>query len=85
MKLLTMAEFGLIARDHMLRLTPYERRRFLALMRTARGRPNKLGRSEREELADLVGKLEPRLLAGEAVDRLSPVPIPRRIVRGPKR
>ncbi len=52
------------------------------LVRTARGRPSRLGTAERHELADLVAKLEPRMLAGEAVDRISPVPLPKRIVRG---
>jgi len=53
-------------------------------MRTARGRPSSLSASERDELADLVSKLEPRLLAGEAVGRISPIPIPRRITHGPR-
>jgi hypothetical protein len=30
----------------------------------------------------LVAKLEPRLLIGEAVERLSPVPLPQRLVYG---
>lgn len=85
LKLVSVAEIGLLARDHVQRLTPAERRRLLALMRIARGRPSRLARSERDELAGLVAKLEPRLLAGEAIDRISPVPLPRRVVRGPRR
>ena len=41
--------------------------------------------NERDELTDLVAKMEPRLLAGHAVDKLSPVPIPRRLVYGPRK
>ncbi len=84
-RLLSIAEVGMLARDHFARLTPIERRRLLALIRTARGRRSNLDSPEREELAELVAKLEPRLLAGEAVDRLSPIPVPRRLVRGPRR
>ena len=69
----------------MLRLTPQERRRLLELIRDARGRPSRLTGAERDELAALVARLEPRLLAGEAADRISPVPLPRRLVRGPRR
>lgn len=85
LKLLAIAEVGLLARDHVLVLTPAERRRLLALVRTAHGRPSTLQSSERDELAELVAKLEPRLLAGEAADHISPVPLPKRLVRGPKR
>jgi hypothetical protein len=85
MKLLVIAELGLLARDHMLRLTPGERRRLIKLISTARGRPSRLTEAERDELSMLVIKLEPRVLAGEAVGRLSPVPIPGRILRGPRK
>jgi hypothetical protein len=82
LKLLAVAEIGLLARDHLRRLSPAERRRLLELVRIGRGRPSNLTRSERDELAALVAKLEARRLAGEAADRLSPVPLPRRVVRG---
>lgn len=85
LKLLAAAEIGLLARDHVMRLTPDERRRLIRLVRTAHGRPANLDQAERDELADLVAKLEPRLLAGEAVGRLSPFPIPRRITHGPSK
>ena len=84
-KLISIAEIGLLARDHVLRLTPQERRRLLELIRDARGRPSHLTGAERNELAELVARLEPRRLAGEAADRISPVPLPRRVVRGPRR
>jgi hypothetical protein len=81
-RLLAIGEVGMIARDHVLRLTPDERRRVLGLIRTARGHRGNLSPAERDELADLVAKLEPRLLAGEAIHRLSPVPVPRRLAYG---
>lgn len=84
-KLISIAEVAILAREHLLRLTPAERRRLLELMRVARGRPSQLGTADRDELAELVAKLEPRRLAGHAADRMSPVPLPKRIVNGPKR
>jgi hypothetical protein len=84
-RLIAVADLGMLARDHYLRLSPYERRRLLALVRAAKGRPSSLRPSERDELAELVAKLEPRFLAGEAVGRLSPVPLPRRLLHGPDR
>jgi hypothetical protein len=32
-----------------------------------------------------VAKAEPRLFVGSVADKLSPVPLPRRLVQGPKR
>lgn len=84
-KLITVAQVGLMARDHVLRLTPAERRRLLELIRATKGRPSKLGCDERDELAELVAKLEPRLLAGEAVGKLSPVWLPERVLRGARK
>jgi hypothetical protein len=81
-KLLAAAEVAVLARDHVQRLTPAERRRVLALVRIGRGRPSHLSPADREELSALVAKAEPRLLAGEAVDALSPFPLPRRLVYG---
>lgn len=82
LKLLAIAQVGMLARDHVLRLSPDERRRLFALVRKARGRPSMLSAVERRELGLLVIKLEPRLLAGEAVNRLSPVPVPKWVVHG---
>jgi hypothetical protein len=84
LKLVAVAEVGMLAHHHLMRLEPVERRRLLGLVRAARGRPSKLTESERIELAGLVAKLEPRLLAGEAANRLSPFPLPRRVVHGPR-
>jgi hypothetical protein len=80
--LLSVAEVALLAREHLRRLTPSERRRLIALVRTGRGRASRLTSAERDELERLVAKLEPRLLIGAAVERLSPVPLPRRLGYG---
>ncbi len=81
-KLLVIGELALLAREHVDRLDPVERRRFIDLMRQARGRPRNLSAGEKAELAALVAKANPRLFLGLAADRLSPVPLPRRMVRG---
>jgi hypothetical protein len=81
-KLLAAAEVAITARDHLRRLTPEERRRIATLIRIGRGRRRNLSEAEREELASLIAKVEPRLLAGQAVEALSPVPLPRRLVYG---
>ena len=75
----------MLARDHLRRLTPLQRRRLMALLRKGRGRPSNLSEQDRAELAELVAKVEPRLLVGAAVERLSPVPLPRRLLYGPRR
>ncbi len=84
-KLLAAAELAVLTRDHVQRLTPVERRRVLELIRHARGRRRNLTPAERDELSALIAKAEPRLLAGQAVDALSPVPLPRRLVYGRSR
>jgi hypothetical protein len=81
-KLLAIAEVALLARDHVNRLEPAERRRLVELVRHGRGRPSRLSQKEREELGKLVAKTEPRLFAGLTADKLSPVPLPRRLVEG---
>jgi hypothetical protein len=83
-KLLSAAELALVARDHVVRLSPPERRRLLTLVRTGRGGRSRLTDAERDELEGLLIKLQPRLFVGEAINRLSPVPLPRRLVFGPK-
>src|SRR2546422_10417648 len=84
LKLLARGETAVVARDHRSRLEPRERRRLMELVGAGRGRPQNLTPPEREELETLVAKVEPRLFAGEVADRLSPVPLPKRVVRGPK-
>jgi hypothetical protein len=81
-KLLALAELAMLARTQFGRLDPTERRRLAELVRKGRGRSSKLAPDERDELAALVAKVEPRRFAGLAIDRLSPIPLPRRFVHG---
>jgi hypothetical protein len=76
-KLVVTAELAIAARRHVQRLTPTERRRLLALIL----RPHRLTASERRELKRLVDKLAPRAFAGTAAEKLSPVPLPKRLTR----
>lgn len=82
MKLLVLAEVLLLARDHLGKLQPEERRRLVELVRLGRGRRRNLTPSERDELSRIIAKAEPRLFVGLVAERFSPVPLPRRIVRG---
>lgn len=84
-KLIALGEIAILARDHLYRLEPQERRRLVDLVQTSRGRKGNLTQAERTELADLLDKMEPRLFAGSAAGKLSPVPLPRRFTHGPKR
>ena len=86
LKVLAIAEVALLARDHVSMLDPEERRRLLTLVRKGKGRTARnLSDEEREELARLVAKAEPRLFAGMVADKLSPVPLPKRFVHGARR
>jgi hypothetical protein len=82
--LLLAGEIALMARGHFVKLNGAQRRRLLVLVRRARGRPSSLGEAERQELAALLATLEPRLFIGSAVRRLSPVPMPKRLLYGPR-
>ncbi len=68
-KLLVAAELLMLAREHLLKLEPAERRRVIQLVRKGHGRPSHLSDRERRELARLVEKAEPRLFMGNAVKR----------------
>ncbi|MGN6169869.1 MAG: hypothetical protein ACTHQQ_17125 [Solirubrobacteraceae bacterium] len=81
--LLEIAEVVLLAREHLKKLEPDERRRVVALVRAGRGRRRNLSPREQVELAALVAKAEPRLFFGLAAEQLSPLPLPRRVVYGP--
>ena len=81
-KLLAIAEVALLARTHVSLLEPWERRRLLELVRKGHGRARNLTGDEREELTRLVAKAEPRRFAGLAVDKFSPIPLPRRLTHG---
>jgi hypothetical protein len=82
MKLLMLGEVIVLARDHIERLTPQERRRLVVLIREGRGRRENLPSRDRDELEALIAKAEPRLFAAAAVDKLSPIPLPKRLLRG---
>jgi hypothetical protein len=81
-KLLSVAEVAMLTADHLGRLSASERRRLIDLVRLGRGRRSRLTDAERDELESLLTKLAPRELMGGAVDRLSPVPLPRRLLYG---
>jgi hypothetical protein len=85
MRLLAVGEVALLARDHIEKLEPRERRRLVVLLGRGRGRASNLTKRERAELAKLIAKAEPRLFAGMAADKLSPVPLPNRVVRGERK
>ncbi|PZS08042.1 MAG: hypothetical protein DLM64_13465 [Solirubrobacterales bacterium] len=85
MRLLALGEVVLLAREHVVKLEPGERRRLVELVRRGRGRPRNLSSEERTELSRLIAKTDPRLFAGLVADKLSPVRLPRRVVRGPRR
>jgi hypothetical protein len=76
-KLLAIAELAAVANKHVHHLSPAERRRLMELLR----RGTNLSPKQREELRALVVKLEPRAFAGSAAERLSPLPLPRRLTR----
>jgi hypothetical protein len=85
LRLLAAAEIAVLARDHIMRLDRQERHRLVELLRIGRGRRRNLSEAEREELAVLIARMEPRLLAGNAVDKLSPLRLPRRLLYGPRK
>lgn len=80
-RLLTAAQVVMLARRHWHRLDLHERRRVITLVRVAGGRRGRLTASERLELAGLIAKADPKLFAGLLVQRFSPVPLPKRMVR----
>jgi hypothetical protein len=84
LKLLAIAQIILMARRHVGRLDKRDRRRLRELV--GHGfRDHHLSADERHELADLVRKAEPRAFVGGAVDRLSPVPLPKRVTQGSRK
>lgn len=83
-RLLLTAEIAMIAGRHLGRLDRAQRGRLLALLLKARGLPRSLPAAERRELAVLVARLEPRIFFGTTVKRLSPLPLPKRLLYGPR-
>jgi hypothetical protein len=82
--LLLVGEVGLLAGRHVARLDRPQRQRLVALARKSKGRLSDLSDSERDELASLLANLEPRLFVGSTLRKLSPVPIPKRLLYGPR-
>ena len=81
-RLLAAAQVVMLARRHWHRLEPHERQRVITLVRVAGGRRGKLTPAERLELVRLIAKADPKLFAGLVAQKLSPVPFPKRMVRG---
>jgi hypothetical protein len=84
LRLLALAEIAVLAREHISKLEPAEWRRVAELIKVGRGRPSNLSARQRRELQELVAKAEPRLFAGEAVEKLAPVRVPKRLLYGSK-
>ena len=82
--LLSAAEIAKLTRRHVSKLQPEERRRLLTLVAKARRGTGSLSGSERRELSALVAKLDPRVFVGSAAAYFSPVPVPKRLLYGPR-
>jgi hypothetical protein len=82
--LLSAAEIAKLAGAHLARLQPAERRRLLGLIGKARGGPGALSEAERAELTTLVATLQPRAFVGSAANHFSPLPVPKRLLYGPR-
>jgi hypothetical protein len=72
-RLVIAAELAVLAKAHLDRLKPVERRRLLILLRDARGMPKNLSGRDRREFEKLVGKLEPKMFASTAAEKFSPL------------
>jgi hypothetical protein len=81
---LLAGEVGLNAVKHVSRLDGPQRRRLIALARKSGGRPASLNEKEREELVALLADLQPRVFLGSTVKKLSPMPLPKRLLYGPR-
>lgn len=73
-KLLALVQVAILAGRHYRHLQADERRRIVELARRGKSTTPQ----EREELRTLVDKIDLRGLAGGAVSRLSPFPLPKR-------
>jgi hypothetical protein len=81
-RLLLVAEVAVVAQRHLSKLDRAQRRRLFTLLIRSRGWPRSLTGAERREFLYLAGRLEPRLLLGMAASRISPVPVPKRLLYG---
>jgi hypothetical protein len=69
LRLIALAQVGLLARRHLGALSPAERGRLIELG----SRPHRLSKAEREELQRIAAKLEPRAFAESAFRTVSPL------------
>lgn len=76
-RLIAAAEVIVLAKEHLNRLGPHERRRLVDLIKLARFHRGHLTRRERRELSDLLAKTEPRLFLNRAAQKVTGVPIGR--------
>lgn len=81
-RLLLVAEAVILVQRHFSKLGPAQRRRLFTLIVRTRGRPRSLTAAERREVLYLLATLEPRLFLGTVVKRLSPLPLPKRLLYG---
>jgi hypothetical protein len=76
-RLLALADVIVLAREHLNKLEPHERRRLVELAKMGRFHRGQLTRRERRELTDLLAKTEPRMFLNRAAQKVTGVPIPR--------
>jgi len=69
-RLIVLGELLLLAREHLHKLEPQDRRRIVELVRRGRGRPRNLSERDRRELQRLIEKAEPRVFMGSAFRRM---------------
>ncbi len=81
---LLLAELARLAGRRVAHLESQDRARLGGLLAHAL-RDRRLTAQERRELTALLAKLEPRTFAGDAVKRLSPLPVPDRLAYGRRR
>jgi hypothetical protein len=79
---LLAGEVTLSAAKQASRLDGAQRRRLIALARKSGGRPSSLNEHERKELSILLADLQPRLFFGSTLKRMSPMPLPKRLLYG---
>ena len=72
-RIVIAAEVAVLAKAHLDRLKPSERKRLLMLLRDARGIPKNLTGRDRREFEKLVAKLEPSIFASTAAEKFSPL------------
>jgi hypothetical protein len=84
-RVLLAADLGRVLLRHVGLLSPQERRRLARLAGRGIARRGRLGAGERRELRVLIAKLRLRMMLGTAVKRISPVPLPKRLLFGPRK